>query len=506
MTRIGLERTKRTLPRGLAEVTVLVPALCLFSYWLAGEMALIALSVIAPAVWMLVTSLVRPDEDVVSQNGFGGEADLIRFLDPILQNAHFTATTTACFVVSFDDPARQFESNGAILREKVIVRTAERLSSMLRTGDIAVLMPGGNIGIGLKAVRRFDLETAIQLATRLRAAALVPLIVDDLTFHPSVSVGFCLAERAPTPLGAGLLDAARAAADEALFHGPGAIRAFQPDMSRRRADRAELRAGIETALDQGQIRPWFQPQIDADTGRIAGFEALARWVHPDRGVISPADFLPVIEDAGLSERLGEVILHGALSALARWDKAELDVPQVSINLSASELRAPGLAERIKWEVDRFGLNPSRLTVEVLETVAAKSEDDMIVTNLSALSRHGFGIDLDDFGTGQASITNIRRFSIRRIKIDRSFVSRVDADPEQKKIVTGILMLCDQLGLQTVAEGVETPGEHGTLAQLGCTVLQGFGIARPMAMEETFGWIERTQAAYRPLPPLGRTSL
>ena len=201
--------------------------------------------------------------------------------------------------------------------------------------------------------------------------------------------------------------------------GPGAIRAYSPEISQRRANRSALRDELETALDEGQIRPYFQPQISTDTGAITGFEALARWHHPTRGLISPGEFLPLIEDAGLGERLGEVILYGALAALTRWDKGGLGVPNVSVNFSAGELRDPRLADRLKWELDRFDLEPARLTVEVLETVVAETAHDVIVSNIAALARLGCGIDLDDFGTGHASITSIRRFAIRRLKIDRS---------------------------------------------------------------------------------------
>lgn len=500
MTRIERLRARGWLPQSQVEVVVLLPALTLAAYWLGGEPALVALSIAAPAALLIGGALRRPAAPVTSPAGFGGASDLVAHLDPILRDMAVTARTTICLVVSFDDPAQQFSQYGPSTRDRIVVRTAERLAAALRAGDLVVRLPDGSLAVGLAPVRRFDLETAIQIATRLRGAAIAPLALEEITLHPSVSVGFCLAERSPLPVGQSLLDAAQIAADEALHQGPGAIRAFLPDMSRRRADRAELRQGVERALDEGQIRPWFQPQICADTGEISGFEALARWHHPERGVVSPADFLPVIEDAGLSQRLGEVVLYGALSALSRWDTAGFGVPQVGVNLSAAELRAPDLAERLAWEVDRFGLTPERLSVEVLETVAARSEDDVIVANLTAIARKGFGIDLDDFGTGQTSIANIRRFSIRRVKIDRCFVTHADTDPEQKRVIAAILSMCEAMGLETVAEGVETPGEFATLAQLGCTHLQGFGIAKPMAVEETFGWIERHRAS-QPAAPL-----
>lgn len=477
------------------ELYLLFPAITLAAYWLVGEGAIIALAVAVPLLWLLALPALRRVAPRDPGLGFGSEGDLVAFLDQLAPDA--SPGRGAAFVVAFDDPARQLDSHGQALAAQIVARTAERLACVLRAGDMLVVLPGGRIGVGLAAPRRLDLEAAIQIAGRLRAAALVPLVEGGLTLHPSISIGLCLGARAPQPGGQALLDAAQAAVDDALLHGPGAIRAHDPRMIRNRTQGAGLRTGLVRALDEGQIRPWFQPQICADTGTVTGMEALARWKHPDRGIIPPGDFLPAVHEHGLSERLGEVILHGALTALGRWDKAGLAVPRVAINLSATELRVPGLPDRFLWEVDRFGLSPARLTVEVLETVSAGTGDEVIVANLSGLARHGFGIDLDDFGTGQASIANLRRFSIRRVKIDRSFVTRVDSDPDQKQIVSGILLLCERLGLETVGEGVETPGEHATLAQLGCTHLQGFGIARPMAVEETFGWLERRLLAATP---------
>jgi EAL domain-containing protein (putative c-di-GMP-specific phosphodiesterase class I) len=209
----------------------------------------------------------------------------------------------------------------------------------------------------------------------------------------------------------------------------------------------------------------------------------------------------MIENAGLSERLGEVMLQNALSALVRWDKLQLDIPAVSVNFSAEELRSPRLADKLKWELDRYNLNPNRLCVEVLENVIAATDNDIIVSNIAALARLGCGVDLDDFGTGHASITSIRRFAVRRIKIDRSFVTRIDDDRNQQKMLSAILSMAERLDLATIAEGVETPGEHAMLAQLGCDEVQGFGIARPMPMEDTQAWITAQRATVTALPKI-----
>lgn len=489
------------------EWLVLLPAVTLIAYWLGGEGWLISLAIGAPVLWVTITIGLRMWQAPSSGGapmGLASDKHLIAMFDEIAGARAVSGRTTACFVVMQDDVETLIDRHGRLAHDAVVAKLAERLSLVLREGDVVARLPEGGFGIGLGSMRRFDLETAVQLAARLQAACVAPMALGELTVYPSVCVGFCLLERASAPTGAALMDAARIAADEAMRNGPGAIRAFTPDMSRHRADRAQLRAGLEQALDEGQIRPWFQPQLCTDTGTISGFEALARWHHPERGIISPAEFLPLIDDSGLSERLCEVVLYGALSALNRWDKAGYRVPRVAVNFSAPELRNPKLVEKLKWELDRFSLPAERLTVEVLETVASKSDEDVIVTNLAALSQMGCGIDLDDFGTGTASMSNIRRFAVKRIKIDRSFVTRADVDSGQKRMVAAIVSMADHLGLSTVAEGVETPGEHATVAQLGCAHVQGFGIARPMAIEESFGWIERHEKGLSKTLRLGRS--
>lgn len=289
-----------------------------------------------------------------------------------------------------------------------------------------------------------------------------------------------------------MLDAAQIAADVALRSGPSAIRSFDADMIQAR-DRSEfLRHQMESALNNGEVHAHFQPQISTETGAISGFEALARWHHPERGIISPAEFLPIIEDNDLCDRLGEVMLFQALSAIKRWDKEGMNIPCVAVNFSAGELRNPLLVSKLTWELDRFDLEPKRLCVEILENVVAATENDVVVSNISGLAAIGCGVDLDDFGTGHASITSIRRFAIRRIKVDRSFVTRVDKDPEQQKMVAAILSMAEQLGLATLAEGVETVGEHATLAQLGCNDVQGYVIAKPMPFDAASKWITEYQ--------------
>jgi EAL domain-containing protein (putative c-di-GMP-specific phosphodiesterase class I) len=258
---------------------------------------------------------------------------------------------------------------------------------------------------------------------------------------------------------------------------------------RARVDaRNYLVAEVAGAFDRGEVQAYFQPQVSVRTGSITGFEALARWQHPERGLLPPAEFLPAVEQTGLMGRLGQKMIEAALTALRDWEAGGYYVPCVGVNFSNAELCDPRLVDRIAWELDRFGLTPDRLVVEVLETVVAGHSDDAVVQNLSGLARLGCCLDLDDFGTAQASIMSIRRFSIERIKIDQSFVTGIDRDTEQQRMVGAIITMAERLGLDTLAEGVESPAEQAMLARLGCGHVQGFGIARPMPFAETGPWM------------------
>ena len=188
------------------------------------------------------------------------------------------------------------------------------------------------------------------------------------------------------------------------------------------------------------------------------------------------------------ELLGQTMLTQSLAALAEFDRKGLNIPTVAVNFSAQELRDPQLPDRLGWTLDRFGLSASRLTVEVLESVVAGDGEDIVTSNIGRVAAMGCKVDLDDFGTGHASITAIRRFALNRLKIDRSFIREVDQNREQQNLVTAILSLAERLGLETLAEGVETPGEHALLAQLGCGHVQGYVIARPMPVEELATWL------------------
>ncbi len=370
---------------------------------------------------------------------------------------------------------------------EVLSKIEERFKVDLREDDLLVRGDVTDFLICLSRLRAPQSDTLNRLAHRLQDSAQHAVTIGSRRVHPRLTVGIASSRLVQDGRASDILSAAEDAHDDATAQGPGGLAIAGLTPASANAD-AALLSEVADALENGQITAWYQPQLSTETGDISGFEALARWEHPTRGIVSPASFLPLIERAGLSRRLAKVVLTHALSAIRTWDRAGLGIPGVGVNFSAEELRDPNLAEFLKWELDRFDLDPSRLVVEVLETVISESHEDAVAQNLRSLSTLGCRIDLDDFGTGFTSIINIRRFDVSRIKIDRKLVTGAATDAGQRDLIAALLSMSEHLHVDTLGEGVETQEEHLTLAQLGCGHVQGFAIARPMPLGDTLAWV------------------
>lgn len=402
---------------------------------------------------------------------------------------------TAALAVCLDESEHLTKRHGGRFVRALLADLGQRLAWSLREQDGYCQLGPTSFGVILAPQRGIDLGSVLAVAQRIQTRLAQPFTFEGVTAWPSASIGFCLGQRAAALNGLGLLDAAERATAKAVASGPGGLNSYSV-VDFPASVSGEKQATLRRAIETGEIVPYFQPQVRTTTGEISGLEALARWHHPQRDLIQPAEFLPQIEAAGLSALLAEHMLRRAIATLARLDAQGQHVPSVSVNLSSQELRNPRLADEIAWELDRHNLTPDRLTLEILETVVADGDDDVAVRTIARLSGMGCGIDLDDFGTGHASIANIRRFAVDRIKIDRSFVARLNEDRDQARMVAAILSMAEQLDLKTVAEGVEYPEEQIMLAQMGCHHLQGFAIARPMAAEPLVAWLEAHAEALR----------
>lgn len=471
-----------------------LPVLAAFSQVTQSLDLLVVFAVVIPILILAGNVLAAP---APGNRGFErrGVGALKQHVQEVLDNSA-AVDRSACILLELEQKPLVEREWGASVVDLIHGEMAARIGVMMRRTDNVFLLDQGLIGLCLDDIRSPELNSVISLIERLQAGISQPIPLDGTEIYVSAAAGFCLDDRATSKTPDAIFEAANLALAEANRAENGAIRAYSKHTPTANDSATKMQADVVAALEAGQIIPWFQPQISTDTGQVTGFEALARWKHPDHGMVPPSEFIPLLERAGRMEDLSEAILNHALQAVASWDKAGFDVPSVSVNFATQELRNPGLVERIKWDVDRFELDPKRVTVEILETVISETEDDVVTRNIRELGSQGFGIDLDDFGTGHATLANIQRFKVDRIKIDRSFVARSDEDPEQQRMIAAIVGMAERLEIETIAEGVETIGEQSLLSQLGCAHLQGFGIARPMPFEDTLGWMADYQTTLK----------
>lgn len=499
-----------TGPQALA----FLPALCLSAYWFGGETVFIVTTLMLPAMISALNlsrlhylsrlhSKTDEEPPIDGLTGFILRPSLVETLDRVLETRDTTGRVTSCLVLELDDYSAVTATFGGTASEALIKAAARRLRTALREDDTIARLENARFAIALSPMRQADLESLIQLSSRIQAALSDPFSINASKVYLSCSVGFCLPLHLPKDTGETFLEAAEMALMEARHNGPGSIRSYAPARPKKAVQTGELLTELPAALENGEIRPWYQPQISTDTGKVSGVEALARWHHPQKGNIAPGYFMEMVEELGLIERLSETILYHALSTLKTWDDSGVHIPSVSVNLTSTDLANPKLIDKIRWDLDRFDLPPSRLTIEILESVISHSGNDIITRNIWALKELGCGVELDDYGTGHASLPNIRRFSVDRIKIDRSYVTRCDIDRDQQNMLAAILTMAERLGLGTLAEGVETVGEHAMLAQLGCQHVQGYSISKPMTGDNAFEWIKAHNRHLSQTPEIGK---
>jgi EAL domain-containing protein (putative c-di-GMP-specific phosphodiesterase class I)/GGDEF domain-containing protein len=488
------------------ELIAFVPAIGLAALWFGAEAAsLVALTAFWVA-WMtrpLGPAEAREDDAADGATGLPLRDAAVDAMDAFLEDATARAHGTACLVLGLDQPENLERHLQPSEFEEVLFRTAERLKAVLREHDIVARLDGARFAVMLKPTPRPDLESMIQLSGRLQTAAEAPLSIAKRSIPLSAHVGFCLKGRSVGHDGEAMLSAAEIAAEEAQRNGPSAIRAFSVEVQKTAQARSDLSGEASAALEGGMILPYFQPQLCTDTGRISGVQAIPRWSHPDRGLLTEKDILPAIDAAGLRQRFAEIMLFQCFHALREWDRLGEPFGPVSLPVSPELMTNPKMSERLRWEFDRFDIAPNRIRLILQQNLLPQIRDEVIAHNLAQCHRMGCAIELAGFGASDASVTTIRRSSASRLRVHRSFVARIDTDAEQKRAVAAIISMAEGLGLETLAEGVQTIGEHAALSQLGCRHVQGRAIALPMPLEETIDWARRHRAKLRSTPLLGR---
>ncbi|NTV12099.1 MAG: EAL domain-containing protein, partial [Zoogloea sp.] len=256
---------------------------------------------------------------------------------------------------------------------------------------------------------------------------------------------------------------------------------FTPEMNARAFERLSMENALRHALERDRLSLEYQPQWLLPEGRIAGVEALLRWRDPDRGLVSPTRFVPVAEEGGLIHPMGEWVLREAFRQSAAWQKAGLPHCVTAVNISALQFRKPGFIDLLRAILAETGADPYSLELELTETTLMRPDEDAMM-QLHALRSMGFGLALDDFGTGYSSLAYLKRLPITRLKIDRSFVQDLPGDAEDAAVATATLSIARDLGLEVVAEGVETVEQRNFLLARGCRVMQGFLFSKPLPSE------------------------
>ncbi|MBW8880466.1 MAG: bifunctional diguanylate cyclase/phosphodiesterase, partial [Asticcacaulis sp.] len=328
-----------------------------------------------------------------------------------------------------------------------------------------------------------------RVSERMRQALERPINVAGFDIQPTFSMGAVSVEGGEGVLDAGeLLRRAEMAVEAAQSKGAGGIAAYKRDLESDGLSRLALEGELRKAFISGEIHAWYQPIVNLHTGRIAGFEALARWVHPKRGIIPPDSFLSSVRDLGMMVDLGTIILNATVRLLSQWQK-RYALPAgffISVNLSAPEIERLHLIEDVSRLIRDAGLPPKALKLEVTESDVMR-DPQASARVLEALRDAGAGIALDDFGTGFSSLSYLAKLPFDTLKIDRSFVNTMKTEVSSEKIVRSILTLGRDLGLSVVAEGVEDMGLADRLAALGCQMGQGWGFAKALkpAEAETF---------------------
>jgi len=243
-----------------------------------------------------------------------------------------------------------------------------------------------------------------------------------------------------------------------------------------------LEIDLKKALEREEFVLFYQPQVELCTGKITGLEALVRWRHPDRGLLTPATFIPVAEESGLILPLGAWVLHEACRQAGVWQRAGLAPLRMAVNISSKQFRQDGLVAIVQQALLAGGLSPSMLELELTESCIMQDIEATIIT-LVRLKEVGVNLSVDDFGTGYSSMNYLKRFPLDTLKIDRSFVTDITRDPNDSSIITAIIALAGGLGLKTIAEGVETEEQLQFLRQHFCDELQGFFISKPLPVDE-----------------------
>ncbi|MBB1076702.1 EAL domain-containing protein, partial [Rhodoferax sp. 4810] len=376
------------------------------------------------------------------------------------------------------------DAHGHEVGDQLLVALANRMKDALRDGDTLARLGGDEFVAVL--IDLADPAASLPMIRRLLAAACQPFQVDGLTLQVSASLGVTFFPQTDVTEPDQLLRQADQAMYQAKQAGRNRYHLFDAEQDRNVRGHHEGLERIRLALEQHELVLHYQPKVNMRTGEVFGAEALIRWQHPQKGLLSPLEFLPLIESDPLAIEVGEWVMDTALAQMVQWQAAGFE-PQVSVNVGAQQLQHPDFVARLLGIMARYPtIKPEKFMLEMLETSALLDIGyaSQVIEDCHQL---GVAFALDDFGTGYSSLTYLKRLRVAVLKIDQSFVRDMLSDPDDLSILQGVISLAGAFGRQVIAEGVETIAHGSALLQLGCDQAQGYGVARPMPAADLPAW-------------------
>ena len=410
--------------------------------------------------------------------GLPNRALLVDRIERALVQAARSDRCTALFFVDLDRFKHVNDTRGHAAGDEVLRAAGRQLVNAVRSMD-TVARIGGDEFVVLAPDVDNDLH-AFDIGNRLVAEFQVPNWAADRDEPVTASIGIAV-----SIAGRGTAESLLNEADTAMYHAKsrGGARAevFDGALRRHAQQWAAGRRMLQSALDDHRVVAFYQPIIDLTSGSVAGFEALARIIRKTGELVQPVDFIPIAEESGLVVPLAAEMLQMATVEAGHWVPLDGSNLSVAVNLSARQFEGGGLVDVVRGYLERSGLNPGRLHLELTETATIDLRHN-VLAQLGKLRELGVEIGLDDFGTGYGSLTHLRRLPLTFVKIDRSFVNGLGTDLEDERIVSAVVNLAGNLGLRSIAEGVETADQLGFLRDMGCNQAQGYLFARPMPVE------------------------
>jgi diguanylate cyclase (GGDEF)-like protein len=401
---------------------------------------------------------------------------------------------SALMIVDLDGFAAVNETHGYAFGDRVLIELGERLRTSLRMADSVARLGGDEFAVLLEGLG--DHGDAYLAARRVLRAVSEPFRIDasEVVLAASVGVAFTVDGDEDQP---SLLRDAQLACRAAKRAGGGRFEAFRPELYDQVAEASDLEADLGRAIENGELAVVYQPIVALDTGAVRGLEAFVRWIHPQRGVIAPAEFLPLAESNGVSEALGREVLRVACADLAQARRAAGYHLHVAVNLTTGQFRSPQLLSDVRQALREADLQGTALVLEITES-ALVDDPEFAEAQMRELKALGVRVALDDFGTGDSSLSFIARFPIDVLKIDSSFISGSgDEGLAQARLTETIISLARTLGLTSIAEGVETFEQARQLSAMGCNLVQGYVFARPLRRDAVVALLgDRLSTAFR----------